>query len=40
MVNTKKKNIRQEAGVRNAMGYGEVRVQFKQRLGARQAGII
>lgn len=40
MVNTKKENIRQEAGVRNAMGYGEVRVQFEQRLGARQAGII
>lgn len=30
MVNTKKENIRQEAGVRNAMGYGEVRVQFEQ----------
>lgn len=40
MVNTKKKNIRQEAGVRNAMGCEEVRMQFEQRLEVRQAGII
>lgn len=34
MVNTKKKNIRQEKGIRNAMGCGEFRVQFEQRLEA------
>lgn len=34
MVNTKKKNVRQEKGIRHAMGYGEVRVQSEQRLEA------
>lgn len=30
IVNTKKKNLTQEMGTGNAMGHGEVRVQFEQ----------
>lgn len=40
MINSKKKNIRQETRIGNAMGHGGVRMQFEQRLEARHAGII